>query len=88
MIRADGQVNLRKGDRFRFTQDYFLTLKADREHPLGERRLLAEAGTEGRVVWSGKSFDNQRFGVWRVGVIIPGRKKPVFVNQRYMEKIG
>ena len=93
-MRADGQATLRKGDRFRFTQDYYRNFKVPyakqftKEFPTGtDRRLLAKAGTEGRVIWAGRSYDNPRFGTWRVGVIIPGYEKPVFINQRYMEKI-
>lgn len=92
--RADGQQTLRKGDRFRFTEDYYRDFKVPyreqftAKYPTGvDRRLLAEAGVEGRVIWHGKSFDNRAFGTWRVGIVIPGYAKPVFVNQRYMEKI-
>ena len=92
--RADGQADLRKGDRFRFTQDYYRNFKVPykeqftAKYPGGsDRRLLAKAGTEGRVIWAGKSFDNPQFNVRRLGVILPGYEKPVFINQRYMEKI-
>ena len=89
--RADRQATLRKGDRFRFTEDYYVFVKQTYEQrlkePGGTRRLIAEAGTEGRVIWAGRSFDNPRFGTWRVGVMLPGRSKPKFLNQRYMEKI-
>lgn len=79
--RVDGQETLRKGDRFRFTKDYYVDVKG------GTRRLVGAEGVEGRVIWHGKSFDNPRFGVWRLGVIVPGRDKPSFINQRYMEKL-
>lgn len=87
MTRPDDQATLRKGDRFRFTEDYFRDVRV-RGQRLPERRLLAAAGTEGRVIWAGRSKDNPRLGTWRVGVIIPGRERPAFINQRYMEKIS
>lgn len=95
MKRVDGQATLRKGDRFRFTEDYYRNFKVPyreqftAKYPSGtDRRLLAEAGVEGRVIWAGRSKDNPRLGTWRVGVLIPGYAKPVFINQRYMERIG
>lgn len=91
--RADRQATLRKGDRFRFTEDYFVDTCRLSQIPdfikAGKptRRLIGAKGTEGRVIWAGRSYDNPRFGVWRVGVIVPGFDKPKFINQRYMEKI-
>ena len=87
MSRPDGQQTLRKGDRFRFTQDYFVHGKREPGYPLGRDILVAEAGVEGRVIWAGRSYDNPQIGTWRVGVMLPGRSKPRFINQRYMEKI-
>jgi hypothetical protein len=80
----------RKGDYLRFRNDYkwyapMREVVNRRRDDRPTERVLIPSGTVVKVVWSGKSHDKAIRGAtkWRIGVVWPGREKPLFLNQQF-----